>query len=240
MPDKVYDSPAIAIADVPDGATIMFGGFASAGTPTNLILALYAKGTRDITAIANNIGLGDKLDCLCEKKQLRKLIASFAIRASAQRRSLFEQLYFNGEVELEVVPQGTLAERIRAAGVGIPAFYTPAAVGTELAEGKEHRQFNGRTYLLAEALTADYAFVRARTADEFGNLVYQGSERNFNPLMATAARCTIVETEEILPVGSLDPNQVHTPGIYVHRLIQIPPDGIFHVQRARPEPRPRS
>ncbi|HWO73373.1 MAG TPA: 3-oxoacid CoA-transferase subunit A, partial [Dehalococcoidia bacterium] len=137
--NKIYETPAAAIHDVFDGATIMFGGFVSAGSPTNLILALYEKGTKNLTGIANNIGLGDKLDILCEKRQLRKMIASFAIRASARRQSLFEQLYAKGEVELELVPQGTLAERIRAGGAGIPAFYTPTGVGTIVAEGKETR-----------------------------------------------------------------------------------------------------
>jgi 3-oxoacid CoA-transferase subunit A len=222
MPDKVYDSPAAAIADVPDGATIMFGGFASAGTPTNLILALREKGTRDITAIANNIGLGDKLDSLCEKKQLRKLIASFAIRASAQRRSLFEQLYANGEVELEVVPQGTLAERIRAGGAGIPAFFTPTGAGTVLAEGKPVQTFDGREYVMERALTADYAFIRAYKADRFGNLVYRKSGRNFNEVMATAAKVTIAEVEEIVEAGELDPEHIVTPSVYVDRIVQGP------------------
>ena len=222
MPDKVYESASAALHDVQDGATIMFGGFASAGTPTNLILALQDRGTRDITAIANNIGLGDKLDSLNEKKQLRKLIASFAIRASATRTSLFQQLYHAGEVELETVPQGTLAERIRAGGAGIPAFFTPTGVGTVVAEGKPVQTFDGREYLMERALTADFAFVRAFKADRLGNLVYRKSSRNFNELMATAAKVTIAEVEEIVEAGELDPEHIVTPSVYVDRIVQGP------------------
>ena len=222
MLDKVYATPAAAIADVPDGASIMFGGFTSAGSPSNLILALYEKGTREIIGISNNIGLGDKLDILCEKRQIKKMIASFAVRASAKRQSLFEQLYRAGGVELEIVPQGTLAERIRAGGAGIPAFYTPTGVGTVVAEGKETREFEGRRYLMERALTADYAFVRAHKADKLGNLVYRRSSRNFNVPMATAARITIAEVEEIVEVGELDPELIVTPGVFVQRIVQAP------------------
>ena len=222
MIDKVYPSPAAAIHDVFDGATIMFGGFVSAGSPTNLILALYDKGTRDLTGIANNIGLGDKLDVLCEKRQLRKMIASFAIRASAKRQSLFEQLYAEGGVELELVPQGTLAERIRAGGAGIPAFYTSTGVGTVVAEGKRVENLDGREYLLERALTADFAFVRAYKADRAGNLIYRKASRNFNEVMATAARVTIAEVEEIVEPGELDPEAIVTPSVYVHRIVKAP------------------
>ena len=222
MADKVFQSGADAIHDVFDGATIMFGGFASAGTPTNLILALGERGTRDITAIANNIGLGDKLDSLCEKKQLRKLIASFAIRASATRTSRFQELYYAGEVELETVPQGTLAERIRAGGAGIPAFFTPTGVGTVVAEGKPVQVFEGREYLMERALTADFAFIRAWKADRLGNLIYRKSSRNFNELMATAATVTVAEVEEIVEVGELDPEQIVTPSVFVDRIVQGP------------------
>jgi 3-oxoacid CoA-transferase A subunit len=220
--DKVFDSPAAALHDMPDGATIMFGGFVSAGSPTNLILALYEKGTKDLTGIANNIGLGDKLDVLCEKKQLRKMIASFAIRASAKRQSLFEQLYAKGEVELELVPQGTLAERIRAGGAGIPAFYTPTGVGTVVAAGKRVESFEGRDYLMERALTADFAFIRAYKADRLGNLVYRKASRNFNEIMATAARVTIAEVEEIVEPGELDPESIVTPSVFVDRIVQAP------------------
>jgi 3-oxoacid CoA-transferase subunit A len=219
---KVFDSPTAAIRDVSDGATIMFGGFASAGTPTNLILALYEKETRGLTAIANNIGLGDKLDLLCEKKQLRKLIASFAIRASAKRQSLFEQLYMKGEVELEVVPQGTLAERIRAGGAGIPAFFTPTGVGTVVAEGKRVERFDGRDYLMERGLTADFAFIRAHKGDRLGNLIYRKASSNFNAVMATAAKVTIAEVEEIVEPGALEPESIVTPSVYVDRIVQGP------------------
>jgi 3-oxoacid CoA-transferase A subunit len=160
---------------------------------------------------------------------VRKVVMAFTASTHPSRTSVLEELEEAGEVEAELVPQGTLAERIRAGGAGIPAFYTPTAVGTELAEGKEHRDFNGRTYLMEQAITADYAFVRAWHADEFGNLSYKGSERNFNPIMATAAATTIVETEDILPIGAFEPEQVHTSGIYVQRVIKIPPDGIVHI-----------
>lgn len=246
MQNKRFETFAEAVKDIPDGASIMIGGFGP-GTPHNLIRAVYEQGAKDLTLILNSAGAGRASTelvtsaTLIEERRVRKVMAAFTAATHPSQRSVLEDLQVSGEIEAELMPQGTLAERIRAAGVGIPAFYTPAAVGTELAAGKELREFNGRTYLLAEALYADYAFVRARKADEFGNLVYQGSERNFNPLMATAARCTIVETEEIVPIGEIDPNHVHTPGIYVHRLVQIPPDGILHVQRPRPEPaRPRS
>jgi 3-oxoacid CoA-transferase subunit A len=220
--DKLYASARDAIADIPDGATIMFGGFASAGTPTNLILALCEQGTSGIIAIANNIGLGDKLDQLCEKRQLKKLIASFAIRASARQQSRFEAQYAAGEVEMEVVPQGTLAERIRAGGAGIPAFYTATGAGTVVAEGKETRAFDGRDFILERALTADFALVKAYKADRLGNLVYRKSGRNFNAIMATAARITIAEAEIIVEPGELDPEEIVTPGIYVQRVVQGP------------------
>jgi 3-oxoacid CoA-transferase subunit A len=219
---KVYESPSAAIHDVFDGATIMFGGFVSAGSPTNLILALYEKGSRELTGIANNIGLGDKLDMLCEKRQLKKMIASFAIRASAKRQSLFERLYSEGAIELELVPQGTLAERIRAGGAGIPAFYTPTGVGTVVAEGKPVHSFDGRNFLLERSLTADFAFVRAYKADRLGNLIYRKASRNFNEAMATAARITIAEVEEIVEPGALDPELIVTPGVYVDRIVQGP------------------
>jgi 3-oxoacid CoA-transferase A subunit len=236
LPNKRFDSFARAVKDIPDGSSIMLGGFGP-GTPHNLIKALYEQGAKDITLILNSVGAGRaspdfvSAATLIEARRIKKVMAAFTAATHPSQRAAVEDLQESGEIEAELMPQGTLAERIRCGGVGIPAFYTPAAVGTELAEGKEHRVFNGRTYLLAEAITADYAFVRARKADEFGNLVFQGSERNFNPLMATAARCTIVETEEIVPVGSLDPNQIHTPGIYVERMVQIGPGEILHAPR---------
>ena len=220
--NKVYASAEAAVADIPDGATIMFGGFASAGSPTNLIYALRDKGTTGITGIANNIGLGDKLDCLCEKRQIAKMIVSFAIRASAKRRSLFEELYFAGGVEMELVPQGTLAERIRAGGAGIPAFFTPTGAGTVVADGKEAREFDGRMHVMERSLTADYALIKAYRGDKHGNLVYRKSSRNFNAVMATAAKTTIVEVEEVVEPGELDPELIVTPGLYVQRIVQGP------------------
>lgn len=220
MRSKAVASPAEAIADVFAGATIMFGGFVTAGTPTNLVLALVEQGTRGLTGIANNIGLGDPLDNLCEKRQLDKMIASFAIRASGARGSRFEQQYRAGEVELELVPQGTLAERIRAGGAGIGAFYTPTGVGTVVAEGKEVRTIDGRDYLLEHPLRADFAFLKAHRGDTAGNLVYRRAERNFNVPMATAADVVIAEVEELVAVGELEPESIVTPGIYVDRIVK--------------------
>jgi 3-oxoacid CoA-transferase A subunit len=218
--DKVVASPDDAVADIQNGATIMFGGFASAGTPTNLIRALVRRGVRDLTGIANNIGLGDELDSLCEHRQLRKFVASFAIRASGARSSHFERQWRAGEVELELVPQGTLAERIRAGGAGIPAFYSPTGAGTPAAEGKELREIDSRLCLLETALTADFALLKAHRADPFGNLTYRGSGRNFNVPMATAARVVIVEVDEIVGLGAIDPELVVTPGVYVDRIVR--------------------
>jgi 3-oxoacid CoA-transferase subunit A len=223
MVEKVYSDVDSALEGIPNGATIMFGGFASAGSPSNLILGLKRRGTRDITGIANNIGLGDKLDELCEARQISKMIASFAIRATGSRQSLFEQQYRNGEVELELVPQGTLAERMRAAGAGIPGFYTPTGVGTVIAEGKEVKTFEGREYLLERALPADFALIKAQTADRLGNLTYHGTGRNFNPVMATAAGIVIVEVERLVEPGELDPELVVTPGVYVDRIVRCDP-----------------
>jgi 3-oxoacid CoA-transferase A subunit len=220
---KVYADADSALEGVEDGATIMFGGFASAGSPSNLILALKRRGTRRITGVANNIGLGDKLDELCEFRQLRKMIASFAIRATGARQSLFEQQYRRGEVELELVPQGTLVERMRAAGAGIPAFFTPTGAGTLIAEGKELREFAGRVHLLEHALSADFALIKAHTADRYGNLTYHGTGRNFNPVMATAARIVIVEVERLVEPGTIDPEHVVTPGLFVDRIVRCDP-----------------
>ena len=217
---KLFATPDEAVAAIPDGATIMFGGFASAGTPTNLIRALVRRGVRDLTGIANNIGLGDELDTLCEGRQLRKFIASFAIRPSGGRRSLFEQQWRAGDVELELSPQGTLAERIRAGGAGIAAFYTRTGVGTPVAAGKEVREFDGEAYVLEPALTADFALIKAHRADPFGNLTYHGSGRNFNVPMATAARTVIVEVDDVVELGAIDPQDVITPGVYVDRVVR--------------------
>ena len=220
--NKVYATAAEAIADVEDGAVIMFGGFGSAGSPTNLILALAEKGVKNLTAISNNIGLGDKLDVLVQNKQLKKFIGSFPIRATSNRRDWLFEAFKAGEVEVEVVPQGTLAERMRAAGAGIGGFYTPTGVGTVVAEGKEERVIDGVRYLLEYPLRADFAFIKAYKADTLGNLVYRMSTRNFNPVMATAARITIVDTEEIVQPGELDPEAIVTPGIFVDRIVKGP------------------
>jgi 3-oxoacid CoA-transferase A subunit len=229
MAEKVATSFAEVVADVPNGATILLGGFGP-GTPWNLIDALYKQGARELTIVCNSASGGSAAlgredlvthGTLIEHGRVRKVIASFTAAT-----------HESGQLEAELVPQGTLAERIRAGGAGIPAFYTPTGVGTEMAEGKEQRTFNGRTYLLEEAITADYAFVRAWKADTFGNLVFRRAQRNYNPIMAMAARRTLVEVEEpIVEEGMLDPDQVHVSGIFVHRLVAIPPppDGILHV-----------
>ena len=222
MRDKLLPSADAAVALIPDGATVMFGGFISASVPANLVRALVRRGTRNLTGIATNIGPTDVLDELCINHQLRKMIASFAIRASGARMSHFERQWRAGEVELELVPQGTLAERIRAGGAGIAAFYTPAGAGTVAAEGKETRVFDGRTYVLEFGLTADVALIKAHRADPFGNLTYRGAGRNFNVPMATAARLVIAEVEEIVPLGALDPESVITPGVYVAHLVHCP------------------
>jgi len=223
MIDKVCPSPDEALHDVFDGATIMFGGFVSAGSPSNLMLALQRRGTKGITAIANNIGLGDKLDVLCERRQITKVIATFAIRATTGRTSLFEEQYRRGEVDLELVPQGTFAERIRAGGAGIGGFLTRTGVGTVVQEGKQVLTVGGVDYLLEQPLRADFAFVKAWKADRLGNLVYRMSGRNFNPVMATAAEVVIAEVEHVVETGELDPELVGTPAVYVDRVVQCEP-----------------
>ena len=239
MPGKHLPSFAAAVADIPDGATIAFGGFAMPGTPFNLIAALAEQGARGLTLVANTTGGAQlprmpDIGMLVERGQVRKVICAFTAATRASDVLPFTKYYEAGEVEAELVPQGTLAERLRAAGAGIPAFYTPTAVGTELAEGRETRIIGGREYLLEYALPVDYAFLRARRADAFGNLQFHRSQRNFNPVMATAARIAIAEVEEtILPEGAIDPDAVHTPGIFVHRLVEIPPppEGLWPQKR---------
>jgi 3-oxoacid CoA-transferase subunit A len=216
MSKKIFKSADEAIADVFDGATIMFGGFGLCGIPENLIAALRKKGTKNLTCISNNAGVADfGLGICMSNHQISKMIASYV-----GENEVFEKQFLNKELEVELCPQGTIAERIRAGGAGIPAFYTPTGVGTLVAEGKEHKVFDSRTYILERALRADFAFIKAWRADEYGNLVYRKSTRNFNPMMATAAKVTIVEVEEIVPTGSIDPDQVHTPGVYVKRIIK--------------------
>ncbi len=223
MIDKVFASPDDALHDVTDGATIMFGGFVSAGTPSNLILALQRRGTTGITGIANNIGLGDLLDVLCEQRQLAKFIATFAIRASGARASRFEELYRKGEVELELVPQGTFVERIRAGGAGLGGVLTRTGLGTVVQEGKRTLNVGGADYLLELPLRADFAFIKAHRADPMGNLQYRFAARNFNPVMATAADVVIAEVEEIVETGEIDPEHVGTPAVYVDRIVRCAP-----------------
>ena len=200
-----------AVARVPDGASILFGGFGLCGIPENLIKALARRGTRDLTVISNNAGVTDYgIGLLLQNRQVRKMIGTYV-----GENALLEGMILDGSIEIELVPQGTFAERIRAAGAGIPAFYTPTGVGTVVAEGKETRVFDGREYVLEQALSADFAFVKAFRADRMGNLVYRRTTRNFNPMMATAARTTIAEVEAVVEAGDLDPESVVTPGIYV-------------------------
>ena len=222
MINKVLSSFQKAVADVQDGATIMFGGFiAKPGAPINLIRALRDKGAKNLTVVGNRCG-GQDIDVLFEARQVRKAIASAAVPMSANPLSPFEKQYLAGEVELEIVPQGTLMERIRAGGGGIGGFYTRVGVGTMIAIGKEAKIINGKEYILELPLRADFAFIRARKADKMGNLIYWRSQRNFNPVMATAADITIAEVDEIVEIGELDPEEIVTPSIYVDRIVKIP------------------
>lgn len=214
--NKVYQTAEEAIFDLKDGITLMSGGFGLSGNPENLIRALAARGTKDLTVISNNCGTDDYgLGILLKSRQIIKMISSYV-----GENSNFEQQFLSGELEVELTPQGTLAERIRAGGAGIPAFYTPTGYGTLVAEGKETREFDGKNYILERALTADFAFVKAWKGDTQGNLIFRATARNFNPMMATAARITIAEVEELVEPGELDPDQIHTPGVYVQRIIK--------------------
>ena len=234
--DKVWSSFAEAVADIPDGAVMMIDGFGGpGGMPSYLIAALRDQGARNLTVIGNTAGLpgfGAKVGqdfvttaVLYENRQVRKTIASFPVPRSPSVMTPFRRAWEAGEVELEVAPQGTLAERIRAGGAGIAAFYTPTSAGTDLAKDKETREFDGRLHVLERGLTADYAFIRAHRSDTLGNLTYRGTSRNFNPAMATAARVTIAEVDEIVPAGEMDPEAVVTPGIYVRRIVARPREG---------------
>jgi 3-oxoacid CoA-transferase A subunit len=228
---KIFATFADAVRDIPDGSVIGFGGFAVVGMPINLYGSLAEQGAKGLTCVSNGTRGGATLPSdgpdmgpLIQNNQVKKVICAFTAPTRASQKLVFSEYYEKGLIDAELVPQGTLAERMRAAGAGIPAFYTPAAVGTELAEGRETRAFNGREYLLEYALPLDYALIRAYQADEAGNLRFRRSQRNFNPLMAMAARVTVVEVEEdILARGAIDPDDVHLPGIYVHRLVKIPP-----------------
>ncbi len=205
-----------AVANISDGSTLMVGGFGLCGIPENLIMALVDKGVRDLTVISNNCGVDEwGLGLLLQNKQIKKIIGSYV-----GENKEFERQVLAGEIEVELTPQGTLAEKIRAGGAGIPAFYTPAGVGTPVAEGKEIREFNGKEYVLEEALTADFSLVNAWKGDRMGNLVYRKTARNFNPMIAAAGKVTIAQVENLVDIGELDPGQIHTPSIYVQGLIQ--------------------
>jgi len=212
---QVLTSFQQAVMPIPDGATIMVGGFGLVGIPENLISALAESGVKDLTVISNNCGVDDwGLGLLLKNKQIRKMIASYV-----GENKEFERQLLSGELEVELTPQGTLAERIRAGGAGIPAFYTPAGAGTPIAEGREVREFAGRSYLLEHALKADFSLIRALKGDRMGNLVYNKTAQNFNPMMAAAGKVTIAEVEELVEIGELDSNLIHTPSIYVNQLI---------------------
>ena len=232
---KIVPSFDQAVADIPDGAILMIDGFAGpGGTPQNLIRALRDHGASDLTIISNTAGLasvigfgtipGDRpidIGILVENEQVKKVIASFPVSPSPSRPTAFETAYREGKIDLEVVPQGTLAERIRAGGAGIPAFYTPTGVGTLMSEGKESRVFDGREYLLEHSLKADFALLRAHISDTMGNTQYRGTSRNFNGVMATSADVVIMEVDQVVEPGDIDPGSVHTPGIYVNRIVKI-------------------
>ncbi|MFY7861203.1 MAG: CoA transferase subunit A [Chitinophagales bacterium] len=214
--NKVYQSADEALKGIEDGMTLMLGGFGLCGIPENAIAALVKKGTKNLTCISNNAGVDDfGLGLLLQTKQIKKMISSY-VGENAE----FERQMLSGELEVELVPQGTLATRCMAAGYGMPAIWTPAGVGTEVALGKETREFDGKTYLMEYAFDAQFAIVKAWKGDTMGNLVYKSTARNFNPSMAIGGKITIAEVEELVPAGSLDPDQIHTPGIYVHRIFQ--------------------
>jgi 3-oxoadipate CoA-transferase alpha subunit len=219
MIDKTVASTRAAVADIADGATIMIGGFGTAGMPSELIDALIEHGARDLTIVNNNAGNGDVgLAALLKAKRVRKIICSFPRQTDSY---VFDALYHAGEIELELVPQGNLAERIRAAGAGIGAFFTPTAYGTPLAEGKETRVINGRGYVLEYPITADFALIKAEQGDRWGNLVYRKTARNFGPIMAAAAKCAIAQVRKVVALGELDPEVIVTPGIFVQRVVEI-------------------
>lgn len=220
MIDKTVGSVAEAVSVIEDGATVLIGGFGSAGSPVELVHALIDRGVKELVCVNNNTGIGDVgLAALIRNGQVRKMICSYPRSASSK---VFPELYRAGRIELELVPQGTLAERLRAGAAGIPAFYTPTAVGTPLAEGKETRDFDGRTYVMERALKGDFALVRAELADRVGNLTFNKTARNFGPVMCMAATTTIVQARRILEPGKIDPEVVVTPGIFVDRVVEVP------------------
>lgn len=216
MINKVVAGSDEAIYDITDGATLMLGGFGLCGIPENSIAALIRKGVKGLTCISNNAGVDDfGIGLMLKTRQVKKMISSY-VGENAE----FERQLLSGELEVDLIPQGTLAERVRAGGAGIPAFFTPTGYGTEVVEGKEARQFDGKWYILESWLRADFSIVKAWKGDSTGNLVFRGTARNFNPMMATAGRITIAEVEELVEPGALDPNQIHTPGIFVHRIFK--------------------
>ena len=216
MINKVVSGPDEAVRDIADNSILMIGGFGLSGIPENCISALLKKGVKGLTCISNNAGVDDfGIGLMLKTRQVKKMISSY-VGENAE----FERQLLSGELEVELIPQGTLAERVRAGGAGIPAFFTPAGVGTEIAEGKETREFEGKVYLMEEWLRSDFSLVKAWKGDTSGNLIYRGTARNFNPMMASAGKITIAEVEELVPIGTLDPNTIHTPGIYVHRIFQ--------------------
>jgi 3-oxoadipate CoA-transferase, alpha subunit len=220
MIDKTVATAAAAVADIGDSATVMIGGFGPAGMPSELIDALIAQGARDLTIVSNNAGNGEVgLAALLKAKRVRKIICSFPRQTDSY---VFDALYHAGEIELELAPQGNLAERIRAAGSGVGAFFTPTGYGTLLVEGKETRKIDGRDYVLEYPIHADFALIKAQRADRWGNLVYRKTARNFGPIMAAAAKCTIAQVREVVNLGDLDPEAVVTPGIFVKRVVEIP------------------
>ena len=216
MINKIVKDAQEAVKDITDNAVLMLGGFGLCGIPENCITALLKTGVKGLTCISNNAGVDDfGIGLLLKTRQVKKMISSY-VGENAE----FERQLLSGELEVELIPQGTLAERVRAGGAGIPAFFTPAGYGTEIAEGKEIREFDGKKYLMEHWLRADFSLVKAWKGDTSGNLIFKGTARNFNPMMATAGTITIAEVEELVPAGELDPNQIHTPGIFVHRIFE--------------------
>ena len=214
--NKIYQNADLATADIQDGQTIMLGGFGLCGIPENSISSLVKKGVKELTCISNNAGVDDfGIGLMLQKRQVKKMISSY-VGENAE----FERQLLSGELEVELIPQGTLAERCRAAGAGIPAFFTPAGVGTEVAIGKEIREFKGKTYLMEFAFDADFAIIKAWKGDRHGNLIFKDTARNFNTMMVMAGKITIVEVEELVELGELDPNNIHVPGIFVHRIFE--------------------
>ena len=231
MKNKIFETMDAAVADIPDGVTILSPGFSGVGVPRNLLAALNRQGAKGLTGVSNNAGTVDEnvdIGTLVEAGQMKKMICAFTASTHPSQVTAFTRMYNDDEIDAELVPQGTSAERLRCAAAGIGGFYTPTSVGTELAEGKEHREFNGRMHVLELPLPGDYGLIRAWKADTAGNLVFRLTQRNFNPLMAMAATVTIVEVEEeIVEAGELDPDLIHVAGIYVDRLVRIPEDGIW-------------